>query len=325
MAAGRSRATGGAFAAVAAFALLSALVTDTTHAAFPGKPGPIVYRKTFTREADNYRGARTTGGLFVHGPQLVDRPRQLTFDPSDQGASFSANGRKIVFEMESDSPGFSRGISVIDRDGTGRRLVTDDGMQPAFFPDSRRIVFMRDNRIFSIGIDGTGERQITDPSFPDHEPTVSPDGKTIAFVKTRKNNEAIFTIPSGGGRPRLLIDLPSDDDDPEWAPDGRRIVFTSNRNGCGPGIYVAPADGSRIRRLTPCERSDQRFYNHPAFSPDGRHVIALGHSSRGNSIVLLRSAGGGIVGTVDRGHVEFVEGESLGSSVDTASWGPGPR
>jgi Tol biopolymer transport system component len=307
-----------ALAILAALAILFAFVAESAHAAFPGKPGPIVYRKTFAREGDDGR-FRTTGGLFVHGPRLGGSPRQLSFDPDDQGASFSANGRKIVFES---FDRFSPGIYVMNSDGSGRTLVTDDGTQPAFFPDSRRIAFMRDGRIFSIRIDGSGLRQITGPPFPDHEPVVSPDGRTIAFVKTRRNNEAIFVVGSNGGRPRPLIDLPSDDDDPEWAPDGRRLVFTGNRRGCGAGIYVARADGSRIRRLTPCERSGKRIYNHPAFSPDGRHVVAIAYRGGTKAIVLMRSDGGGIVGTVDRGHPKE---EGVRVDVDIASWGPRPR
>jgi Tol biopolymer transport system component len=284
-------------------------------AAFPGEPGPIVYRKTFTREADGGR-FRTSGGLFIHGPRLGEPPRQLTFDPGDQAASFSADGRKIIFESQIDR--FSFGIFVMNRDGSGRRLVTEEGGQAAFFPDSRRIVF-RDSRIFSIRIDGTGLRQLTNGPGIDHEPVVSPDGKTIAFVKTRKGREDIFAIGRAGGRPRLLIDLPgaADADDPEWAPDGRRIVFTGNRGGCSAGIYVARADGRGIRRLTPCDR----LYNHPAFSPDGEHVVALGHDNSGNVISLIRSDGGGIVGTIDRGHRKE-RGRRI--DVDTPGWGPRP-
>ena len=307
-------------AALAALAIFAALVAEGAQAAFPGKPGPIVYRKTFTREADNLRGSKTTGGLFVHGPRLAETPHQLTFDPSDQAPSFSADGRKIVFES---SPWPS--IYVMNSDGSGRRLVTEDGMQPAFFPDSRRIVFKRDSWIFAIRIDGAGLRPITSSPYPDHEPVVSPDGRSIAFVRTRKGNEAIYVVSSRGGRPRLAIDLPSDDDDPEWSPDGRRIVFTSNRRGCGAGIYVARADGSRVSRLTPCERSGDRIYNHPAFSPDGRHVVAIRHEADGNSLVVIRADRGGIIGAVDRGHIHFADGHPLGSNVDIASWGPKPR
>jgi Tol biopolymer transport system component len=307
-------------AALATLAIFAMFFVGGAYAAFPGTPGPIVYPRIFVREVAKpgpHSRSGTTGGLFVHGPRVDEEPRQLTFDPRDRAPSFSADGRKIVFEGRADHS--NPGIYVMNKDGSGRRLVTEDGMQPAFFPDSRRIVFMRDNRIFSIGIDGAGLRQITHSPFPDHEPTVSPDGKTIAFVRTNEN-EDIFVAPSGGGKARLLIDRPSDDDDPEWAPDGCRIAFTSNRGGCYAGIYIARADGRRVERLTPCDR----LYNFPAFSPDGRHVIALRYND-GHTISLMRSDRAGIVGTVDRGHMVLGDGRFVGSSVGAASWGPRPR
>lgn len=320
MTAGRHRA-GLVWAAAVVLGSLWTLLAASADAAFPGTPGPIVYPKTFVREVVGPRSHsrfRTTGGLFVHGPHIGEAPQQLTFDPRDRAPSFSADGRKIVFEGRADR--FNPGIYVMKSDGSGRRLVTEDGMEPAFFPDSRRIVFMRDNRIFSIRIDGTDLRQITDSRFPDHEPVVAPDGKRIAFVRTRKENEDIFVVNSSGGATRLLIDRPSDDDDPEWAPGGRRIVFTSNRGGCSAGIYVARSDGSRVRRLTPCDG----LYNFPAFSPDGGHIIALHHYD-GNAISLMRSDRAGIVGAFDRGHMELGRGRFVGSSVGVASWGPLPR
>lgn len=317
MTAGRHRA-GRIGAALTALALLAA---ETAPAAFPGTPGSIVYSKTLTRELvhpGSHSRFRTTGGLFGHGPHVSEAPRQLTFDPRDWAPSFSADGRMIVFEGRADR--FNPGIYVMNSDGSGRRLLTEDARQPSFFPDSRRIAFMRDGRIFAIRIDGSGLRQITNSRFPDHEPTVSPDGETIAFVRTRKNNEDIFVVASNGGTPRLLIDRRSDDDDPEWAPDGDRIAFTSNRRGCYPGIYVARADGRRIRRLTPCDR----LHNFPAFSPDGRHVIALDHDD-GNAISLVRSDRAGVVGVFDRGRLEPGRGRYVGSSVGSASWGPRAR
>jgi Tol biopolymer transport system component len=315
VAAGRHRATR-VWAALAALALLSGLAAEAAPAAFPGKPGPIVYLKKFTREVDGGRHERT-GGLFLRGPRVGEPARQITFDPDDHRPAFSPDGRKIVFMGAVDR--FATGIYAINRDGSGRRLVADDGMQPAFFPDSRRIVFMRDGRIFSILIDGTGLRRITSPPFPDHEPVVSPDGKTVAFVKDRKGNEDIFVVSSHGGKPRVLVDLPADADDVEYAPDGRRIAFTSNARGCGTGIYVAQIDGSHIRRITPCEPSGRLVYTHPAFSPDGRHVAALLHDPRGNVISLIRSDGGGIVGTVDRGHRKEA---GLKIEVYVPGWGP---
>lgn len=308
-----------------ALALLS-LGVGTASAAFPGKPGPIVYRKTITVELD--RKKKTTGGLFVHGPRLGAPPRQLTFEPTDSRPSVSSDGRKIVFEGRVDPDArFDTGIYVINSDGTGRRLLTDDGLQASFLPDSRRIVFSRSsgNRVnlFTIRLDGTGLRQITHGPYGDYDPAVSPDGRTVAFSSDRdregkRDHSDVFTVASSGGRPRLLIDGPMGDEDPNYSPDGRRIAFASSRGG-NTGIFIASSEGRRIKRLTPC-KPYCTIYNHPAFSPDGRHIVALGHT-HGNFIPLIRSDGGGIVGTIDRGHPME---HGLEVNVDIPTWGSQP-
>ena len=58
--------------------------------------------------------------------------------------------------------------------------------------------------------------------------------------------------------------------DADISPDGERIVFALSRfdlkkNGNFAGLYMVPARGGRIRRLTRGDRVD----SHPRFAPDG--------------------------------------------------------
>jgi len=89
------------------------------------------------------------------------------------------------------------------------------------------------------------------------EPQLSPDGQTVAYVRTTtdltsgRRNGDIWIVPADGSRaPRLLIGGDKTESAPRWSPDGRHIAFMSNRDGGEMQVYVADADGGNVRRLT---------------------------------------------------------------------------
>src|SRR5205085_10559229 len=70
------------------------------------------------------------------------------------------------------------------------------------------------------------------------DPQLSPDGRTVAFVRTQADREAdedrstIWIVPVSGGEPRELT-TGRNDLAPRWSPDGGRLAFVSKR-GDGP-------------------------------------------------------------------------------------------
>jgi tricorn protease len=77
------------------------------------------------------------------------------------------------------------------------------------------------------------------------EPSLSPDGATIAFV----SGGDIWTVPAAGGDARLLVANPATESRPLFSPDGRSLAFVSNRTGNG-DIYVVELATGSTRRLT---------------------------------------------------------------------------
>ena len=57
---------------------------------------------------------------------------------------------------------------------------------------------------------------------------------------------------------------------PDWSPDGRRITYASNRSGTFQ-VWIAAANGSSARQLTPDNNPDVKFF--PRFTPDGRTIV----------------------------------------------------
>jgi eukaryotic-like serine/threonine-protein kinase len=96
-------------------------------------------------------------------------------------------------------------------------------------------------------------------------PTLSPDGKTLAFVSSQSGNRHIYSQRVDG---RAAIDLtsdsPADDSEPAFSPDGSQIAFRSERDGGG--IFVMGATGESVRRLT-------HVGHNPSWSPNGTHIV----------------------------------------------------
>lgn len=107
--------------------------------------------------------------------------------------------------------------------------------------------------------------KLTDLAGLEYMPTLSPDGKTVAYVAKDGDDLDIFSLRVGGLNPiNLTKDCPKDDSQPAYSPDGTRIAFRSERDGGG--LFIMEATGESPRRLT-----DSGF--NPAWSADGRLVV----------------------------------------------------
>lgn len=155
-------------------------------------------------------------------------------------------------------------------------------------PDSRRIAFLywKDNTtsrwittsIWIVDADGTNHTPLTSNESNDWTPSVSPDGKWVAYASDRGTNYTghadlftnldIWIVSINGSEHRQITSGPRSDGQPAWSPDGEKIAFTSNRSG-EIDIWVMDADGSNLTRLT---RSDVRAAVDPAWSPDGKRI-----------------------------------------------------
>ena len=311
-------------------AVLLAFGANSSHAAFPGKPGPIAYSKTSTDEVGEGR-VESEGGLFARGPRIKDRPHQLTAETGDHSPSYSADGRLIVF-VHDDEASQRSSIFVMRSDGSERKEVTLGGLgggSPAFFPSGRAIVFSRSveghSHIFSIRLDGSGLRQLTSGPFGDYDPVVSPNGRRIAFASNRdpdgrQDRGDIFAMRADGSRIRILIDGPRRESEPDWSPDGRRIAYVLNR--LHSKVFIANLATGRVKWLTKCEGIRCRSYVAPAFSPDGRRLAVLGLGTRTSTISVIPLTRDGFSATIDSGGTEE---EGFGSHVGAPAWGPRPR
>ena len=130
-----------------------------------------------------------------------------------------------------------------------------------------------------------GERPAADPSGTPC-PSASGASFDLSFVATDTGREQIYLQDAPGASVVRIVDLPGAVSDPAWSPDGRRVAFRWYRQGRrAPNVYVANADGSRLRPLV-------RQAAMPSWSPNGRRIAFanLRRGERGISIVTVAQA-----------------------------------
>jgi serine/threonine protein kinase len=107
--------------------------------------------------------------------------------------------------------------------------------------------------------------QLTSEPGGEWFPTLSPDGKWIAYAADGRGNRDIYLQSVTGQTPiDLTADSADDDDQPAFSPNGEQIAFSSRRDGGG--IFVMGRTGESVRRVT-------RAGFNPAWSPDGAEIL----------------------------------------------------
>jgi dipeptidyl aminopeptidase/acylaminoacyl peptidase len=267
---------------VVALALVCLLAaTPAAEAAYPGRPGVIVFSLTFHEGNESGAGGTESGGLYALRPS-TGKARRLTSDPRDFEPSFAPSGNKVAFVRSHGlAPGLpypTTSISTLDlRTGAVKQLTDGyDDLDPSFGPDGM-IVFSRYEPLSQTSYlllrtaDGNLHR-LSSGAVNDKYPVFTPNGKRIVFVRTSASEwpgTALTSMNLDGsgvrtlGHQRVASDL-------DISPDGRRLTFNAVReeaNGrLSYGSWIWPLSGGPLRLLA---------YSgmHPAFSPSGLTIV----------------------------------------------------
>ncbi len=143
-------------------------------------------------------------------------------------------------------------VFVLPADGgTPRQLTRGDFNHSgplSWTPDSRRIVFSANRRdgweyqpverdVYSVNVDDGTLTRLTDRDGPDESPSVSPDGKRIAYTGFDDHQQGyqvthLYVMDADGGN-RRTVTADSDRDvvNPRWSADGRGLYFLFDDDG----------------------------------------------------------------------------------------------
>ena len=228
-------------------------------------------------------------------PLTSGEPRRITNDLNNYiNLGLSTDGRTLMaIQVHWTSGLWTAPVEDLSAAEPVTRGTIDrrDGNHGLSITHDNRLVYSADlsgkRDLWSVNLDGSGLKQLTDGLHTDAGPVVTPDGRYIVFESIRDGAHNIWRVDADGRNP-IRLTWGTYDDEPVCSPDGKWVIYVGEDVPSRvPKLRKVPIDGGASILL-----SDE-FAQHPTISPDGK-TIAFHRidQERKRWVVLIPAQGG---------------------------------
>ena len=211
-----------------------------------------------------------------------------------EGIAWSLDSQRIVFSTDSDS-GALREIEVEDPSHEENIFLGQDAGDLAMHPRASGFAYVKNSynvnlwRLDLSSIPAHAQQWIAS-SQTSRAPSISPDGKKIAFESDRTGALQIWIADADGSNAQQITFFrDSTSGTPRWSPDSRKIAFDSRIGFEDAEIYVVDGAGGPPQKLP----IDLRGNAQPSFSHDGKWIYFSNGDDQGASAIWKVPAAGG--------------------------------
>lgn len=211
--------------------------------------------------------------LWVMKPDGTEQ-RQLTNVGQNGIPVVSSDNRYIVFISNRSG---SNQVWRMNSDGSDQIQLTNikAAHTLSISPDSKWVIYsLADSwHLWKVSINGGEPVRLTD--YKSMCPSVSPDGKVIAFIgRDSKNKRKILIVPFDGGMPLMEYEFATPELSAtrlQWTPDGKGVIYAALRNGLT-SLFKQSLGSNAPERLI--DLNEDNLFDF-GYSPDGKYLAAI--------------------------------------------------
>ncbi len=227
-------------------------------------------------------------GVVTPPPDVTPPPLPPRIGIVDEFPAWSPDGQTVAYRRTVVSDAGPPGVYVINRDGTGNRLVLaeDPGVpfpfgsfeELRFSPGGRQLALTVNLEVFLLDLETKDLRQLTRTDHNARSPDWSPDGEWVVYSRPfRRSAEldsaGIYVVEVATGDERALFHdgQPVVGGRPRWSPQGEPIAFWSGEATESLDIFTVRSDGTGFRRLT--STAPDGFAQFPRWLYGGTYIL----------------------------------------------------
>jgi tricorn protease len=239
---------------------------------------------------------KTAGGapqkltIYARSDDKTNPIRRLNLTGGATEAEITPDGKTLALVVRGD-------LWTIpsDKGGDATRLTNNpaNDYDITWSPDGKKIVFASDRKgnfdIYTVDVNTKEEKVISEDPNDENSPQFSPDGKSIAFLRSGSQSGIYIASADGTGTPRRVAESEGNNlfnvgiQSYVWSPDSKWIAFSRRDALDTIDVWVVPAAGGKEVNIT--------YYpgvnGQPMWTSDGKYLLFISTRDGGSDLYSL--------------------------------------